>query len=301
MNERLFVYDGDLSPPLETAGSDMYPARTFFISVLMLLVAPLAQAGIDGGEVEQLMRLSGLSQVIDSLPQQIDIGFREGLPSGPDALDEVATEQVFRAVAKAYAAERLKATVRDRLGEALDAPATASLLAWYRSDQGRRVTRMELASLDDDRDIATLLAANTPLLEALSAHRRALLERAISATRAAELAADLIVNTTLGLEQGLRLARGLPADAAARSTLSAQLARQRPALVESFTRLSLAMSVEAYQPLPDGKLGDYVAFLETPAARRFHAVGIEALNEALFDAARLLGRLLPARDGQQPI
>ncbi len=276
-------------------------ARQLSLAAFVLLFAGFARAGIDSGVSEDLMHLSGLWQVIDSLPKQIDSGFREGLSSGAETLDAETTEQIYQAVGKAYSAERLRATVRDRLSEALEPAAAARLLAWYRSEAGLRVTRLELVSLDDERDIATLLEANEPLLQALSPARRTLLQRAIAATRAAELAADLIVNTTLGLEQGRRLAQGLPADAAARSALHAQLEQQRPALIASFTRLSLAMSVEAYHSLPDRELADYVAFLETSAARRYHEVSISALNAALFDAARLLGRLLPTDDDRQPI
>jgi len=276
-------------------------ARQLCLAVLVLSFAAFARAGIDAGVAEDLMHLSGLWQVIDSLPKQIDSGFRAGLSSGEDAPDAETAERIYQAVGKAYSAERLRTAVRDRLSEALEPAAAASLLAWYRSETGLRVTRLELVSLDDERDIATLLEANEPLLQALAPARRTLLERALAATRAAELAADLIVNTTLGLAQGQRLAHGRPADAATRSALRAQLEQQRPALIASFTRLSLAMSVDAYRSLPDRELGAYVAFLETSAARRYHEAGISALNAALFDAARLLGRLLPGNDDQQPI
>ncbi|MCB1907078.1 MAG: hypothetical protein KDH15_06895 [Rhodocyclaceae bacterium] len=268
------------------------------LAAMLCLRATLATAEIASETAILLIDLSGMAHVLEYLPGQVQAGFRKGFAAGGGELPAAHRAQIEAAVDSAYSAPRMRASVLERLTRELQPDQARDLLRWYRSDLGAEISRLETAGLDDERTNERIIADNAARVAALPPARRTLLERAINASRAVQMAEDVVINTTIGLEYGARLARGQAADAAVLDELRGRIEVSRPALSDAFGELSLAMSADTYRSLSDEQLASYVEFLESPAGRRFHEIGVAAFDGTLFDAARLLGRLLPLGDGR---
>ncbi|KRC04082.1 hypothetical protein ASE11_03180 [Hydrogenophaga sp. Root209] len=69
-------------------------------------------------------------------------------------------------------------------------------------------------------------------------------------------------------------------------------------MLKAFAALSLAGFAKAYATLPTDHLERYVAFVQSRPGHDFNAVGIEALDAALTEAAAELGRQLQGAKDQ---
>ena len=275
----------------------MRSIRLICLAVVLCLRTLAAEAEIAPEMATRLLMVSGMAAVLQHLPEQMRDGFRKGFDVGTEATPPGQRTQIDAALEGAYSADRMQATVLDRVRRGLDHAQAEALLHWYHGELGTEITRLETAGLGDERTGEQIIADNSARIAAMPPRRKALLERAIVASRAIQMAENLVINTTLGLEHGARAARGQVTGSDALIELRSRLESTRPALSEAFLALSLAMSAEAYRALSVEQLAAYVDFLESPAGSRFHEIGVAALDTALLDAARLLGRLLPLTDG----
>ncbi|MCB1916452.1 MAG: hypothetical protein KDG52_12150 [Rhodocyclaceae bacterium] len=265
----------------------------FCLVITFCLHPAIVRAEISSEAATELMNVSGMTRLLQSLPKQMQAGFLEGLSAGTSELEPQQRARIEAAVVGAYSPARMRYSVRDRLRRGLDATRVGDLMHWYRGEIGASITRLEIATLADDRSSKHILADNAERLAGMPATRRGLLERAVAASRAVRMAENLVINMIAGLEYGSRRARGEGPDSPSLAELRQQLEINRPALAEAFLELSLAISAETYQSLAEDELAAYVGFLESPAGSHFHELGVAALDAALLDAACRLGELLP--------
>ncbi|MCB1929496.1 MAG: hypothetical protein KDH17_15875 [Rhodocyclaceae bacterium] len=237
-----------------------------------------------------------MAAVLQRLPAQMRDGFRKGFDVNSESTSPGQRAQIEAALEGAYSTDRMQASVLDRVRRGLDHDQAEALLRWYHGALGTEITRLETAGLGDERTGEQIIAENSARIADMSPRRRALLARAIAASRAIQMAENLVINTTLGLEHGTRAARGQETGPDELTQLRSRLETSRPALGEAFLSLSMAISAEAYRALSIEQLAAYVDFLESPAGSHFHEIGVAALDTVLLDAARLLGRLLPLTD-----
>jgi hypothetical protein len=238
---------------------------------------------------DELMHKSGLWLQLAQVEPMMQVGISQAHATA-GTLPPEDLQRLQKAVAATYAADDLRTAASNRLSATLSRQDAEAVLGWLSSDLGRRITALEEAG-SSPNEAANRQENGPRILAALSAARRKRVEHLANATLSAESAADLTINTMMGILHGL--AAGAPG--ATRDTiddLKAKLGPQRDRFVEVFRPRIVAEFAAMYQPLSDHELDEYIAFCDSPLGRRYVAASLAALDQALTDAAARLGRQL---------
>lgn len=230
--------------------------------------------------VEALLDLMEIDQIITIMRAE---GLTYGADLGADMLRGGGGAAWDMQVARIYDVEWMRAMVRDRFVEAFGQADPAPLIAFFESDTGREVVRLEVAArrafMDKTveesareafRAVAADLEANSP--RGLDPH--------LSAIDAYVTANDLVGFNVMGAMNANRLFfRGLVEGGAMEMTDADIMSdiRAQYAQTEAETREWVyAFLMLAYAPLEAGQISDLADLSQTPHGR--------ALNSALFDS-----------------
>lgn len=266
-------------------------------AVLLLLAPALAAASTDAADAEQLMRESALWHQLGSVAPSMRSGLIAALDKQGDKPSPAEMQRLTRAIETAYSADRLRPVARRTIAEEISAGHLHAIHAWYESPSGIAAAAAEVAAATDKRDPATVAREGLEMLARTPPPRRDLMRELMHATRAAEAAASIVINTALALQRG---AAGVNPDlpGPSESELRDLLEAQRPRMEEAVAGPTLALYATMYEKLSEAELSAYVKFSRSEAGQHFSDVCIRALNAALADAGLRLGRTLagPAAD-----
>lgn len=262
------------------------------LTLALLGLSASAQTPDRRAAVDQLMRKSGLWVQVGGIGAQVRAGLAA---SASRAVPPLATDVQRRlevACEAAYAPSRMRAIVGATIAAGLRAEDVGALLAWYDSPLGKSITALEEKSTLEKTDSVTRLQKGSRLFASASPARQAVLRRLSEALNMAEITASLIINTTLGVQQGFAAAapdRAGPSPAELRALLEAQ----RPQMEQQMEGMILAGFAASYERLSDVDIGRYADFAASPAGERFMTLSMEALDKAMVDGSTEFGRLLP--------
>ena len=234
--------------------------------------------------VEALLDLMAIDQIIAIMREE---GLAYGAELGADMLRGGGGAAWDMQVARIYDQAWMRATVRDRFVETFAAADPAPLIAFFETETGREVVRLEIAArrafMDETveegareayRAVAADLSASSP--RGLDPH--------LSAIDAYVTANDLVGFNVMGAMNANRLFfRGL-VDGGAMEMTDADIMsdiRAQYEQTEAETREWIyAFLMLAYAPLEAGQINDLADLSQTPHGR--------ALNSALFDSFDLM-------------
>jgi hypothetical protein len=258
----------------------------------LIACAGLASPGLGAAAdpVDELMQKSGLWKQIGEFEPTMQAGIAQSQPGGKP-LDEDALRALRRAAAAGYAPERMRAAVRAQMARELAPRDIREVMAWLSTDLGRRITAAE-EKASEPAQAQRLADAGARMLAKMPRSRRALLERLVTATRAAEFNASLLIDTTVGVMRGIELVTPQDGDNPGAEEVIAGIEARKPALIEAMRAESAAAFAVAYESLRDADLRKYVRFAESPLGGRYHDVTSRALESALADGAQEMGRQL---------
>lgn len=267
------------------------PRRIHGLAVLLVLLAGAAHAGKrPGGEpVDALIQRSGL----DAQLTHFEPAMQRGISEAHATQRQLASEDVSRlrrAVASAYSASNLRPMLRAELAKTLSPAEISAALAWLDSPTGRKLTALEekASTPEAQRRLETASHGNAPTV---SAARTRILHDLISATRADETGASLLIETAVGVTEGAALfSSGKPSTdvAATRRELEAR----RSEVVAAMRDQSFVAFALAYAPASDAELTALLRFARSPAGVRYHEVSARAFASTLAQAAKQLGGAL---------
>jgi hypothetical protein len=263
---------------------------------LLPLLPLAAQAQIDPGSAERLLRKSGLWVQLDGVAQQVRQGLSDAAAQGGRTPPPAQAQRLDAAASAAFAVERLRSVALRTVSQELQASHLKALFDWYDAPTGVLMTRLEEQSAGDGRDTETVMADGTARLQAMSATRRGHIEALVQASGSVETALSMTLNTVAGVRQGLA---GVlpPGDGPSPEATRALLAEQLPKLRPAFEQLVRAVSAVAYASADDAQLADYVGFLRSPAGLHLSEVMNRVLDAAFLDGATELGRRLAPAAG----
>lgn len=271
-------------PPAPGAARDAAPPPA---------AAAAAGAAADTSEAD----LARLVAVL-ALPELFDIVAREGLAYGDELRASLFPDRASASwdgrVAQIYAPGRMLGLFVPELAAALDSTATAPIMAYFDSDEGRRILALELAARAAIIDPAVEQAARDrwqaiadgggPFAAGLRAfvHANDLIEANVAGT----------LNANLAFYSGL--ATGGDAATHVEDILASVLAQEAEVRAETedwvFGYLALA-----YEPLPEGVLERYTAFSLTPAGQALNNALFAAFDALFVDISRRLGQAAAAQ------
>lgn len=253
-------------------------------SLLLALVGPAAAR-------DRAARMAELMEVL-RIDRMVAVMRQEGLAHAESVavamLPDADPQAWRRKMLRLHDEDRMQRLARDGIAQALEDADLAPMLAFYRSDAGRRSVALELAARRAFLDPGALEAARASARKA-PAQRKAAIRRVIAA-------GDLIGrNVAASLNADLMFWRGVTDAGGAgpeggeddlTDAVTATLAETRRATEDWVTAyLTLACG-----PLTDVQMEAYVQFYETPAGRALNAALFDGFNDMYDQLAYLLGR-----------
>jgi hypothetical protein len=241
---------------------------------------------------EDLLRKCGLWEQLSNVEPQVHAGFSQAMSAKDPKPSTAETERVARVIKSSYAPSRLRATASQIVAEGLAEQHVADLGRWYASPVGVAITKVEeqfSASQGGPREVAAQGAA---ILEQSTGQRRELIDAIMRETKAVEAAVEMTLSVALAVQRGV--AATVPsAPSMTAADIRGALERQRPRLLDAYSKLMPASFAMTYKTVSDADLERYVAFIKSPAGQHFNALTIRALDAALSKATEELGRNLP--------
>jgi phytoene dehydrogenase-like protein len=258
-----------------------------------------AAAQVDEAAAERLMRSSGLWDQLGSTAAGARAGIEAAAKNQLTPLNADEVQRLLQATDAAFAADTLRPATRKALAVRLAPEHVRALDGWLDSDFGRRITAMEVAASKPDRDSDRVIRSGVRRLAEASEARRRLIENLVEASRAAESITNMTINIAIAVQRGMSGVRpDLPAPPIA--TLRENFAAERPQMLQAYQGMSQALFAEMYAGLSDAEVTSYLDFLRGTAGKQFLEASMQAVEQALVQAAERLGARLPGtRPGAQ--
>jgi uncharacterized protein GlcG (DUF336 family) len=262
--------------------------RAFVVLAFASSLALAQPSGLSPEIADRLMAASGLDGELEQLPMLLKSALDRAAAEEP-RLPDAPRVALQSAMAKAFSAAALRSDVRRDLIASLSQEDATEVLGWLTTALGKKATELEGVTLDDAR-----LAERAADFDSLvSGERRQKLERFEQAIGGSESLYHIIANMEIAVARGMAQAKGSDPIAVEQLVRGALEAR-KAAMMTEMRRQVLASYSLTYGPLADADLERYVAFAETPAARRYHAATVRAVQAAMTAAAERFGWLLAA-------
>lgn len=247
-----------------------------------------AQAQLNDVQAEQLMKLSGQWEQLESVATQMRDGLLQGLAAGEKPASAEVQQKVKTAATQAFEVERIRQAARRAVAQNTRAAYLPELLDWYQSPVARRISQAEVEdTARAEADIKARTQRGMALVQAASPQRQQLLLRLVEVTRAPRSSADIVIS--MGSLLPLALMRFDPsAKQVPEAELRAALEDQRPQLIQAFETISLAGFAIAYQGLPDDALAAYANFMASAAGDHYTDIGEKSFEAAILAAISAL-------------
>lgn len=251
---------------------------------LGLWAAGTVQAQLNDTQADQLMKLSGQWEQLESVSMQMREGLLKAIANDPKPMGAEAQNKMKAAAVAAFDVDRVRAATRRAVAENTRVAHLPELLGWYQSPVASNISRAEVAdTARAEADVKARTQRGMAIVQAASPQRQQVLLRLVEVTRAPRTSADFIIN--LGVMMPLALMRFDPAaPQMTEAELRARLDDQRPQLIQAFEVISLAGFAITYQGLPDEALTAYAQFLASAAGEHFADIGEKAFEAALAAA-----------------
>lgn len=239
-----------------------------------ILLPFLAAAGLHAQapspeEVEALMARSGFQRQMASLPPRIE----QGILMQNSGLDPKRVAHLKKAMAKAFAADRMRAQAREFLQTKLLREEVEQVAQWHSSPLGTKIRELEFKTAVDPE---TLAAKQGDLAKIVGAERLKRIERIESALGATEGVLMWYKHAGTSFLKLRQLLWGMdPVDQADRS------AELKPTV----ERMGILSRADVLRDLTVEELDRYVVFVESPAARHWHRAAWGALDLILAKGA----------------
>jgi hypothetical protein len=255
-----------------------------------------ALAQVSKEVAEELMRKSGLWEQLGSVSPQINSAFAAAAAKDGAKLSKGEAARLGKIFASDYAPEHLRSVALATFESQIDSSLVANVLAWYNSPVGRSITRLEEASSAATTDSKSRMREGADLYSRASPDRQLLLKRVVEVSHAAETMVSIVIGTAIGVQQGIiseQPSRVGPSVA----EVTAVLEKKRPQMIQAYSGAMLASVSSAYAMASDEDIRRYADFLSSESGVKFTATGVRAVEQALAEAARDLGRDLQGAKG----
>jgi hypothetical protein len=242
-------------------------------------------AKADRNLVRTLMQKSGLSEQIKHIPGVIRDGVIEANQESGSDLSDTEMAELLTKVAEAFNATVLLDTVERHMQENLSEAEIRTILKWIDSPLGRKISRMEAGASTPEAYMEIRRLSEKPLEKS---ERVTLLLKLDDAVKATEVGLSISINLQVAFI--LAVTSELPEDQRPSfDRIMAEVNHDRPRMRQAMERETIAGFLYTYRHLTDGEIREYIAFAESEAGKKYHAVTSQGLNMALMQAGLALG------------
>ena len=249
---------------------------------------------------QELIEKSGLAGQLKELPGALQ-GSLGALRQQGAQIDAKFEKAWAEAIPAAYATEKFVAAIDAGLQKLLTAEDTKFLLAHYNSPLGLRITEMEVAAAKPEAQAETQAYAQKLMADpSKHADRLALYQEIDKATGATTMVTEISMNVAVAMAIGMTSAMEGPKDLDT-SAIRAKIEQQRFAISQQLASMTLASFAYAYRDLKTEDLNAYLAFLNSPAAKKFNTGVGKLLGESLTSQSEAFGKELARNLGRKGV
>jgi Uncharacterized protein conserved in bacteria (DUF2059) len=249
---------------------------------------------------QELIEKSGLAAQLKELPgaMQASVGTLRQQGAQVDAKFEQAWGEAALA---AYGPEKSLPIIDQGLQKLLAADDKKVLLTHFNSPLGRRLTELEVKASQPTAQAETQAYAQKLMADpSKHADRLALYQAIDQATGATTLVTEIAMNVAITMSIGMVNAMQGP-KVVDTNAIRAEIEKQRFAMTQQIASGTLATMAYAYRDVKIQDLKAYLAFLNSPAAKKYNAGVGKLLNQALSIQSEDFGKRLAQNLGRKGV
>lgn len=278
----------------------MLTYRRVFIAVLLLLIPPTSLQGTEKTtdshpEIERLMEITGLKQVIESLPDEIEAQINQQKISSPEA---ALSDEESRLLFSHFKSEAIYASLRQHLSTTLDKKEVNTLLTMHNDPLMKRIVAAEVASSSHTarREMTSFITElrRKPPSEA----RTKMIQQLDRAAMSTESVIHVMEMMMRGMGE-MMLERSGEYSSADREQMAAVIG-DTTRLVEGELRRQIIMSMHyIYRDFSDDELKRYVQQLNSSENQRYTRAAVAGIGEVIINAFKQgIDRLMLLRNAR---
>jgi len=257
--------------------------KILFQLLLLSTVSFQLFAATDDKIPEQMLvhylQLSGINEMIDAIPTQIEASAKQQLLTATDA-ESKSNEDNLQTFISAWNADEIKQSIKDHMQAHSNKEEIAALIAWQEQPLTRKIGAEELVSSSPEFQSEFLrymadIESNPP-----SSETRQAIQRFVAATQMADMMIDMSVQVIKAMM--IAEARSSSTDTAeVEAEIDQQISTTVEAMRSSAEQQAVLMSYYIYRNISNEELATYSAFYETELGARELALVAESLTEAM--------------------
>jgi hypothetical protein len=254
-----------------------------------------SQEALDSAQL--LVVRSGLAVQLRGLRGQM----KSGLEQQRGKVSDEMMLKLVEAAAEAFRPEVLQDAIARDVARRLSVADMKVALAWLGTDVGRRITLAEEAASNADDDAIAKYTQGLKQRKPTAA-RVSLVKQILEATYAEESAVRSLQAIALGVALGMDST--LPDErrlGMARLEKEVNAALPKEKLKQELRTTMAAGLLYAYRELHDEDLRRYIAFLRSPAGKRYSDEMTEAFMDSVVRSSVRLGQLVDQKTVKQPV
>ncbi|WP_299126270.1 DUF2059 domain-containing protein [uncultured Alcanivorax sp.] len=235
-----------------------------FFAVFLGLFSLMCMADQRESNIDQLIVLSGLKTQVSSFPGQVKAGVLQA--ASPGGIGEAQVSNILESVDNTIMPAVILREIRSSLAASLNDEETATLLKWYESDVGRRVTTAEEAAstpeaYEEMMQNAQMLTENDRRVQ--MAMR---IDELVGATK---MGMEMQDSTSVAIYSAMMaaMAPGQPVDIEA---YEKEMEKIEPQIREQVQSLVMVSFLYTYQSISDDDMKKYEIFLSRPTSKKFN-------------------------------
>lgn len=246
------------------------------MAFVLSLMAGLSLAG-QQEQVEKLLELNGAAEQVKTFPDMFKLGVNQ--------VSELPTEDrkvLTRMVDEEIRPKRIYSAVRDAVVDGVEENAVTSLISWYESDLGQKVTALEVEAAQPESYQEMIQMAGELLGDQTTLEQAARFDELLGIS---EFGVMLQENTAVAMYTAIHnvMQSDQPMDEAG---LRKALAQQKPQWLQQSRQMTALSFAYTYQSLTDEELSRYLDFLATPASQAFNDAALAGMADGLSSAVK---------------
>lgn len=258
-------------------------------ALLMFMFATLAQAQSQSSTLsESVVRVSPLGEIIAQYPAMMSQGIREGLKQ-TGQVDPLIADTIGGIVGRAFSSADIRRQVIVDLDEGLNESQLQSVLDWYETPLGERITQAEVAA-SSPAAWQKIEANASSLMEKYKGTQRAdMFAHFDRVSRATESTVDTAIAVQLGLASAMS---AFNSQGPTYEQMKAEIENQRFMLRGVVEQQVYAAYLYTYEQFSMQELQQYIDFLETDAGSDYNRVVTNSIQQAILKPVDSIGSQL---------
>jgi hypothetical protein len=240
--------------------------------VLSLLFALAIVAYADN--YDSLMIESGIDKQFSQFAEQIIQGMENGIPKDGGSINTPTFLKYVTAVKASLSDSELKKGILSYLKKTIPVNQIDSLLIWYRSPLGKKITLAEI-EVSDPQNLESALNYVSDNVE-----RKDQIIQLLAELGANDLATELALQMAIATAYTVNLINK-KTTAIEYNQIAAIFSKQRDQIFQTVKAANIATSLYAYRNISDDGINLYIKFSQSPLGKKFNTTVLKALKEIL--------------------